>query len=134
MKGKTIIVCNDSTSAEAKRFKGVSILAALISAPFAISHLFMIWMMKGYFVMWSKTGNQSVLVKTMSFLTGNNLRLILLIALVALIDLLLFFLMYYFSKKYWIGLLFAPIPIYMVISSFLLTLIYLPMFDVITLG
>ncbi len=70
----------------------------------------------------------------MSYLTEDSLRLILFIAVVLIIDVLAFVLMYFLAKKYGTGLLFAPIPIYIAILTVILFLLFAPLFEAITHG
>lgn len=131
-KGKRKIFNLETQPAKVKSFKKTAIIAALLGAPFPLSHLILILMSKDYFVMWKEAGSKLALVNTMHYLTGDTFRLIIFIALLMIIDTLIFFLMYLLAKRYWIGLLFAPIPVYIAILTIILFLLFAPLFGAIT--
>ncbi len=82
--------------------------------------------------MWKEAGSKLILVNAMYYLTEDSLRLTVFIAIVLIIDILVFALMYFLAKKYWTGLLFAPIPIYIAILTMILFLLFAPLFEAIT--
>ncbi len=129
----TAVVSSDetATAADVRRFKIVSIVAAVLAAPFVIAHVFIGAYVATMEAMFADMGGEiggiaGVLVVAL----GHNgvLPLVLLA-----VDVAVFVLMYRLAKRYWIGLLFAPILAYMGISSIVSFVLYMPLFDVITL-
>lgn len=74
------------------------------------------------------------LVNTMYYLTEDSLRLTVFIAIVLIIDVLAFVLMYFLAKKYWTGLLFAPILLYLAILTIILLSLFAPLISAIAAG
>lgn len=117
--------------ADAKRFRVVSIIAGIVSLPFALVHLafaaFAIPSFEGIFT--SMGGQLPLLTRLLISASHNGV----LVVLVLIVDVAVFVGMYRLAKRYWIGLLFAPVFIYLAITSTLVPVLYLPLFNVVSL-
>jgi type II secretory pathway component PulF len=116
---------------DVRRFKMVSIIAAVVCAPLIWNHLTLTtFVAQPVAEMYSQLGGELPLsTRFLLSLSNNGVISVILI----IFDVTIFILMYELAKRYWIGLLFAPVFIYMVLSSILISFLYLPMFSVITL-
>lgn len=113
-----------------RRFKIVSIIAAVVCVPFVLTHLTFATVIPTYMQMYGSLGGElPFATKVLLSLSHFGILAVLLVV----IDVALFVLMYLLAKRYWIGLLFVPIPIYIAISSILTLVLYMPMFNIITL-
>ena len=128
----TAVVSSDeiATAADVRRFKIVSIVAAVLAAPFVIAHLFIGEYVATMEAMFADMGGEIGGIAGVLVALGHNG--VLALALLA-VDVAIFVLMYRLAKRYWIGLLFAPILAYIGISSIVSIVLYMPLFDVITL-
>lgn len=114
-----------------RAFRVVAITAAIVAAPFAIAGLAVpAFTLPSLAKMYAEMGGE--LPAITSLMVGLN-RLGLLQLLMLAFDVAVFALMYKLAKRYWIGLLFAPVFVYMAVGGLMQLLLYLPMYQVITL-
>jgi len=128
----------DSVAAEAgvpiepvsgKSFKVVAIVAGVLFAPQVLAHLILPYTMLPTFqAMFDSMGG------TLPAPTALLMRLGPVVGIVMVaIDALVFWFFYRLARKYWIGLLFAPLLAGGLLAVPLVTALYLPMFEVINL-
>jgi hypothetical protein len=116
--------------ADAKRFRVVAIVAGIVCAPFALVHATFFLTVGVMDRLFEDMGGQVPAVTQL--LTGLG-RTGMLSVLLLLVDIAIFVIFYRLAKRYWIGLLFVPALAYIMISSVLALLLYLPMYQVIEL-
>jgi len=115
--------------ADAKRFKVVAIVAGVLVAPQVIGHLAIAWAVVPTFrSMFDSMGGTLPAPTAVLVAMGPWLGLLL-----AAIDALVFWGFYRLARKYWIGLLFAPLFAMGAVSGLFVAALYMPMFQVITL-
>ncbi len=114
-----------------RRFRVVSIVAAVLSLPFVAGHVFFALVQIPVFEkMFTDMGGElPAATQALVSLSHYGILALLLVA----IDVAVFAFFYWLAKRYWIGLLFAPLFLYFVLSGLFIPLLYLPMFNIITL-
>ena len=112
----------------ARAFDVVAWIAAAVAVPFALSHLTLGTVAREISLMSAQMGGE--LPWPTSWLLPAASSGLLGVALLA-VDAAIFYLMWRLAKRYWIGLLFAPVFAYMAINAIFVPLLYLPMFSVI---
>jgi len=115
---------------DAKRFRVVTIIAGVAAVPFVLAHLTLGFAMASYQTMFADMGSE--LTGLTGIIIGLGSSGVLALLLLA-IDIAVFIWMYRLAKRYWIGLLFAPVFIYLAIAALLALAMYLPLFQVISL-
>ena len=124
-----VTVNEESLGADAKRFRIVAIIAAVLLAPQAISHLIISFTVLPTFKqMFADMGGELPAI-TQVLLTLGPATGVLLVG----IDVLIFWACYRLARKYWIGLLFAPLFAVGTLTALLVQVMYLPLFSIITL-
>lgn len=117
----------DSMRTDARRFRIVAIVAAALLAPQVLVHLLIPWLVLPTFSSMFQNLGAPVPAPTAFILAaGPWLGLLL-----ALVDVLIFWGFYRLARRYWIGLLFAPLWAVGILSGFVVVALYLPMFDVV---
>ncbi|MDO8987557.1 MAG: hypothetical protein Q7V14_04970 [Coriobacteriia bacterium] len=115
--------------ADAKRFRVVAIVAGVVAIPFVLAHLMIGFAMASFQTMYADMGGEITgLAGVLIGLGSSGVLALLLLG----IDIAVFVGMYRLAKRYWIGLLFAPVFIYLAISALLVPAMYLPLFQVIS--
>jgi type II secretory pathway component PulF len=119
----------DAMRADARRFKIVAIVAGALFAPQVIAHLLIpLLVIPTLGSMFASMGGAlpapTAILMAMGPWSG---------VLMVVIDVLAFWGFYLLARRYWIGLLFAPIFAVGVVTSLFTVALYLPMFEVITL-
>ncbi len=115
---------------DARQFRVVSIVALVVSVPFAFSHVVLGFAANNVAAMFRDMGG-TIPGVTQFIMTLAQIGILPVLLLV--VDVGVFLLMRRLAKRYWIGLLFVPPLAYLAISAALTPLLYLPMFEVITL-
>jgi hypothetical protein len=115
---------------ERKRFRVVSIVAAMVAVPFVALHLWQVFSMSTLEGFVRDMGGPMPAATQLLVDLGH---LDVLPVLVIVIDLAVFALMYRLARRYWIGLLFAPVFCYLALSAVYYLLIVAPVFNTITL-
>lgn len=119
----------EQARSDAKRFKIVAIVAAVLFAPQVISHFALpFFVVPTFKSMFDSLGGTLPPVTAFVVAAGPWLG----VALVA-IDALVFWGFYRLARKYWIGLLFAPMFAVGAFSGIIAIALYLPMFEVVNL-
>jgi hypothetical protein len=114
-----------------RRFRVVTIVAVIAALPFAASHLTIaLALVPALENMFLSMGGQ--LPGPTQFAISLSHHGVLAVLLI-LVDGGVFVLMYKLARRYWIGLLFAPIALYLGIGAALVPVLYWPMFQVINL-
>jgi hypothetical protein len=127
---KTALESTEPASVDpAAQFRVVSYVAMGVAAPFVIGHLLI-----GVFAFPAFTGIfaamsgplplPSAMLLSLGWFAG---------PLFVLIDVATFWLLYRLAQRWWIGLLFVPVFIYLMMSAFMGFLLYIPLFPLITL-
>jgi len=120
----------EATRLDERRFRVVAIIAALVALPFVLVHVAITMTVIPQLASFSaEMGGTLPKIVELAFALGRNGLLSLIFVVV---DLAIFALMYRLAKKYWIGLLFVPVPAYLALSSLLFPLLYMPLFSSIT--
>jgi len=115
---------------DARRFKVVSIVALVVSIPFVISHAVLGFAANNVAAMFRDMGGPLPGV-TQVVMTLAQIGILPVLLLV--VDVGVFLLMRRLAQRYWIGLLFVPPLAYQAISASFIPVLYLPLFEVITL-
>jgi hypothetical protein len=115
--------------ADAKRFRVVAIVAAVLFAPQVIGHIALpLTVVPTFRDMFASMGGAlpwpTAFLVTMGPWLG---------VLLAVFDVLIFWGCLRLARRYWIGLLFAPLFTGGLITAPLIWALYMPMFDIITL-
>ena len=120
----------DAIRLDARRFRVVSVIAALVALPFVLVHLVVTLTVVPSLATFSTEmgGTFTGPVQLMLALSHSGTLSVLFVG----VDIAIFALMYRLAKKYWIGLLFVPIPAYLALSSLLIPVLYMPLFNSIT--
>jgi hypothetical protein len=127
---KTAMESADASSIDpVRQFKVVSYVAMGVAAPFVIGHLLIGVYGFPAFANLFATANTalpwpSALLLGLGWFAG---------PLWVLIDVATFWLLYRLAQRWWIGLLFTPVFIYLMMSAFMGFLLYIPLFPLITL-
>lgn len=113
----------------ADQFRVVSYVAIATAAPIIIAHLLVgVWGFPFFAGLFSTMSRAipwpSAALLSIGWLAG---------PLLVIIDVATFWLIYRFAKRWWIGLLFVPVLIYLMMSAFIGFLLYIPIFPLITL-
>jgi len=125
------VVTADETAAlvDAKRFRVVAIVAGIVAIPFALAHLTFGVTLTAFESMYADMGGEIPALTSAIFNLGSTgLLAVVLLA----VDISIFVVMYRLAKRYWIGLLFVPVLAYLAISALLVPVIYLPLYQVIS--
>jgi type II secretory pathway component PulF len=128
VKGPTT-VGEDRAQADAKRFRVVAIVAGALFAPTVIGHLAMPFIVMPTFKSMFESMGGSLPAPTAFLLAMGPWLGILLLA----IDGLVFWGFAKLARKYWIGLLFAPLFATGLLTAPIVWALYMPMFEVINL-
>jgi hypothetical protein len=119
----------DSVAANDKRFKVVAIVAAVLLAPQVIAHVLIpVLVVPTFKTMFDSMGG--TLPPPTAILVGMGAWLA---PLLVLIDVAVFWGCYRLARKYWIGLLFAPLFAQGLFLVPLIWALYTPMFEITTL-
>lgn len=127
---KTAMESADASSIDpVRQFKVVSYVAMAVAAPFVIVHLligtFGFPMFADFFArMGGALPWPSSLMLGLGWFAG---------PLLLAVDVATFWLLYRLAQRWWIGLLFVPVFIYLMMSAFVGFLLYIPLFPLITL-
>jgi hypothetical protein len=127
---KTALESTDAPSMDpAAQFRVVSWVAMAVAAPFVIGHLLIgVFGFPAFSNMFAGLGGQlplpSALLLGIGWFAG---------PLFVLIDVATFWLLYRLAQRWWIGLLFVPVFIYLMMSAFMGFLLYIPLFPLVTL-
>ena len=117
----------DSMRTDARRFRIVAIVAGALLAPQVLVHLLIPWLVFPTFSsMFQNLGGPVPASAAFILAAGPWIGLLL-----AVIDVLIFWAFYRLARRYWIGLLFAPLWAVGILSGVLVVALYLPMFDVV---
>jgi hypothetical protein len=113
----------------ADQFRVVFYVALAIAGPMIIVHFLIGTLAFPYFSQLFGTMSRampwpSAVLLSIGWLAG---------PLLVIIDAATFWLLYRFAQRWWIGLLFVPVLIYMMMSAFIGFLLYIPLFPLITL-
>lgn len=112
-----------------RRFRVVTIIAAVLFAPQVISAMSVPFIMFPSFrEMYSEMGGPLPAMTAFLFTAGPLIGIAL-----GVIDVLVFWMFYRLARKYWIGLLFAPLFAGGLLMGPLIAVLYMPMFQVVTL-
>jgi hypothetical protein len=112
---------------DTRRFGIVSLIAALVAVPFIIQHaVFAIAGIHGFEGMFADMGG-TLPAATQLLISLSHYGI--LAALMLVIDIGVFLLFYRLAKRYWIGMLFVPVFVYMAITALITLLVYLPILD-----
>jgi hypothetical protein len=115
---------------ERRRFRVVSIVALVASLPFVAVHLWQVFSASTLEKMMSDLGGP---VPTVTQVLINLSNMGALPVIVLVLDVAVFGLMYWLARRYWIGLLFAPVFFYLALSALYYLAMVAPVFSVITL-
>lgn len=120
-----------SLRTDARQFRIVAVIAAVVALPFVLSHLtFSVGLIPTFEAMFEDMGGElPASTRLLVDLSHNGVLSLLFL----LVDVGVFALMYRLARRYWIGLLFVPVPIYLGMTSLLIPVLYMPMFNVISL-
>ena len=120
----------DAIQADARRFRVVAIVAAVIALPFVLLHATVALTVVPSLASFSSDmgGSMPPALQLAFALSHNGILALMMLA----IDVGVFVFMYWLAKRYWIGLLFAPVLAYLAISALLIPVLYLPLFSTIT--
>jgi hypothetical protein len=126
---KTAMESSDAPAIDpVRQFKVVSYVAMAVAAPFVIVH-FLIGaigfpIFASFFTrMGEALPGPTALMLGIGWLAG---------PLLLAVDVATFWLLYRLAKRWWIGLLFVPVFIYLMMSAFVGFLLYIPLFPLIT--
>jgi hypothetical protein len=107
-----------------RQFQIVSLVALAVAAPFIVAHLLIGVFAFPFFthlladvpgpLPWA-----SAFMLSVGWIAG---------PILVLVDLATFWLLYRLSQRWWIGLLFVPIFVYLMMSAFIAFLLYVPLF------
>ena len=114
---------------KARQFRVVGYVAMAVAAPFVILHLLLGTMAFPYFThlfatMAGPLPWPSALMLGLGWVAG---------PLLVALDVATFWLLYRLAERWWIGLLFVPVFIYLMMSAVVGFLLYIPLFPLITL-
>jgi hypothetical protein len=113
------------------RFRVVAAVAGVVCAPFVIGHLLLATAgIASFQQMLDSMGGPLPAPTHLLLVLG---RFGVLALLLVAFDVGIFAWMYRLARRYWIGLLFAPIFVYLAASSVIGILLYLPLFNVVSL-
>jgi hypothetical protein len=112
-----------------RQFQVVSYVAMAVAAPFVIVHLLIgVFGFPVFADLFSQMGGQvpvvSAALLSLGWVAG---------PLFVLVDVATFWLLYRLARRWWLGLLFVPVFIYLMMSAFIGFLLYIPLFPLITL-
>jgi hypothetical protein len=116
---------------DARSFRVVAAVAGVIALPFIAAHLMIALATVPSFA--SLYADMGGTMPTLTQLLVGLSKRGALAFIVVVLDVGLFAGMYALAKRYWIGLLFAPIFAYLAMSAVVMILLYLPLYDVVTL-
>jgi hypothetical protein len=126
---KTAMESTDASPIDpVRQFTVVSYVAIAVAAPFVIVHLLIgsigFPIFTSFFArMGESLPGPSALMLGIGWLAG---------PLLLAVDVATFWLLYRLAKRWWIGLLFVPVFIYLMMSAFVGFLLYIPLFPLIT--
>jgi len=124
-----VLAQEERLAGDAKRFRVVAIIAAVLLLPQAVGHLVIpATVLPTFEQMFSDMGGELPAVTQTLVSLGPALGIILVI-----IDGLIFWACYRLARRYWIGLLFVPLFAVGALSALFVQALYLPMFSVVTL-
>lgn len=118
----------DAARLNQRRFRLVAVIALVCAVPFMLGHFAI-----GAFVvpslqsMWKDMGGQVPSAVTLLFIIQPVLG-----PLFLLLDIGIFAGFYFLARRWWIGLLFAPVFAYLAMGMVLIPVLYLPLFNAIT--
>lgn len=127
---KSVLESTDGPSVDpARQFEVVSYVAMAVAAPFLIVHLLIGLLAFPYFGklfldMREHLPMASAAMLSIGWFAG---------PLLVVIDVATFWLLYRLAKRWWLGLLFVPVFIYLMMSAFVGFLLYIPLFPLVTL-
>ncbi len=116
-------------SANPARFRVVAWIAGALCFAFAAAHLYFALTAIPVFEAMYRDMGGPIPPATQALFTLNRWGLLFLI--LVCVDALVFAGMYWLAKRYWIGLLFAPIPVYIAINYLLIPVLYAPLWQVV---
>jgi hypothetical protein len=126
----TVTASEEALRFDERRFTVVSRIAAVVAVPFAATHLvFAIKVVPTFGGMFASMGGDLPAATGLLVGLGGWVGA----ALFVVVDVAVFVAMYRLARRYWIGLLFVPPIVYVAISAVLVPLLYVPMFEIITL-
>lgn len=112
-----------------KRFRIVAIIAGVLFAPQVLAHIFIpLIVLPTFSALYRDMGGPVPAPTAILLALGPWLGVIL-----GVIDALVFWLFYRLARKYWIGLLFAPLFAGGIVAGPLIAVLYMPMFQVTSL-
>lgn len=113
-----------------RRFRVVVLVAAIPYVVFVLPHLALLSLATTYRQMYADLGGD---IPALSALAVSPLGSTMLVVVLIAMDIGIFWLMYRLAKRYWIGLVFAPIFYAMAANMAVGWLMFIPMFQVVTL-
>jgi hypothetical protein len=127
---KAALESNDAPAIDpARQFRVVAIVAMLVAGPFIIGHMLVgLYAFPAFAELFAGMPGQlpvlSAAMLSLGWAAG---------PMFVIIDVATFWLLYRLAQRWWIGLLFVPVFIYMMMSAFVGFLLYMPLFPLVTL-